>query len=172
MTQLSVEQSEKLTRGDLGDLCDATVDAIVDGIGFGWLRAPSRQRLEAYWRGVSLIRDRVLFLGRVDGTVAGAAQMVKPAPSFEVGNFCVHLETHFVAPWARGHGLAKQLLVAVEESAKASGFDVVRLDVRATQTRAIALYESSGYRKWGELDKYHLADGEMIPGFFYIKDLV
>jgi len=171
MPELTVERIERLTRGDLADLCDATVAAIGAGIGFGWVRTPSRQRLEAYWKGVLVVPERVLYLGRLDGTVAAAAQLVKPAPNFEVGVFSASLETHFVAPWARGHGLAKMLLEAVEASARDEGCTVMRLDVRATQARAIALYEASGYRRWGTLDSYHLVHGQMIPGYFYVKNL-
>lgn len=171
MADLSVTIVDRLSRGDRADLCQATAQAIEDGIGFGWIRPPSRQRLEAYWKGVLLVPERILLVGRVDNTVAGAAQMVKPAPSFEVGTFAVTLETHFVAPWARGHGLAKRLLAAVENEARDQGFTVVRLEVRATQTRAIALYENSGYQRWGALDKYHQVGDEMIPGYFYTKDI-
>ena len=70
MTDTSVEAAEQITRGDLADLCDATVEAISHGIGFGWVRAPARQRLEAYWKGVLVVPQRDLFLGRHDGTVA------------------------------------------------------------------------------------------------------
>ncbi len=172
MAEISVEKASQLSRGDLADLCDATVDAIREGIGFGWVRPPARQRLEIYWKGVLVVPERILFLGRLDGTVAGSVQLVTPAPSFEVGTFSAAIETHFVAPWARGHGLAKSLLDAVEAEARAQDRRVIRLDVRATQERAIALYESNGYVRWGTLDKYHLVDEQMIPGYFYVKDLV
>jgi len=171
MPTLAVERVEQLGRGDLVDLCTATVDAIRDGIGFGWVRPPTHQRLEAYWKGVLLVPERALFVGRVDGVVAGSVQLVKPVPNFEAGRFTAHIDTHFVAPWARGHGLARRLLEAAEEAAREAGFNVIRLDVRATQERAIALYESCGYRRWGTLDLYHKVDGEMIAGHYYVKDL-
>ena len=171
MPKISIDPAEKFTRGDLADLCDATVEAIADGIGFGWVRPPARQRLEAYWKGVLVVPQRDLFLGRLDGTVAGSVQLVKPPPNFEAGTFGAAIDTHFVAPWARGHGLAKKLLEAAEAAALDQGFSVMRLDVRATQDRAIALYESSGYKRWGTLDKYHMVDGQMITGYFYVKDL-
>ena len=47
----------------------------------------------------------------------------------------------------------------------------MRLDVRVIQERAIKLYESCGYERWGVLDRYHEVDGEMIAGAFYIKNL-
>ncbi len=171
MSETTVDAVDKLGRGDLADLCDATVEAIRDGIGFGWVRPPTHQRLEAYWKGVLLVPERALFIGRLDGTVAGSVQLLKPAPNFEAGTFGAGIDTHFVTPWARGHGLAGALLAAAEAAARAQDYSVMRLDVRATQTRAITLYESHGYRRWGTLDKYHMVDGEMIGGYFYVKDL-
>ena len=79
--------------------------------------------------------------------------------------------SHFVAPWARGHGLARLLLEAAEEGAIERGYSVMRLDVRATQDRAISLYESRGYERWGTLDRYHKINGDMIAGHFYAKTL-
>ena len=171
MPELAVVKVKRFRRGELAELCEATVEAIRGGIGFGWVQPPARHRLEAYWRGVLLVPERELFIGRVDGAVGGSVQLVKPVPNFEAGHFAAHIDTHFVAPWARGHGLARHLLDAAEAEARAEGFSVMRLDVRATQTRAIALYESCGFERWGTLDRYHKVDGEMIAGHFYAKDL-
>ena len=172
MPTLTVSRAEELRRGDLVDLCDATDEAIRDGIGFGWVRPPSNQRLEAYWKGVLIVPERDLFIGRVDGTVAGSVQLLKPPPNFEAGTFSASIDTHFVSPWARGHGLAKVLLEAAEKGAREAGLSVMRLDVRATQTRAIALYEGCHYRRWGTLQKYHMVDGQLVAGYFYVKDLL
>jgi len=172
MPELTVAKTEQFGPGELVELCAATVEAIRDGIGFGWVRAPTRQRLEAYWRGVVLVPERTLFLGRIDGSVAGSVQLVKPPPAYEAVHFTTQIETPFVVPWARGHGLAKVLLEAAEAEARANGVSVMRLDVRATQDRAITLYESSGYRRWGTLDNYHKVSGDMIAGHFYVKDLM
>ena len=168
---LAVERPERLTGADLAALTRATIAAIDEGIGFGWVKPPSRRRLSAYWRGVLLVPERELHLGRLDGDVAGSVQLVKPAPTFEAGDFAASIDTHFVAPWARGHGLARALLEAAEDSARRHGYTTMRLDVRVTQERAIALYEGGGYRRWGTLDRYHRVDGAMVAGHFYVKDL-
>ena len=171
MAELSVSEVERFARGELVDLCAAMVAAIEDGIGFGWVTPPPRHRLEAYWRGVILVPERVLLLGHVDGSVAGSVQLIKPSANFEAGHFATHIDTHFVAPWARGHGLARLLLEAAETAARDAGFRVMRLDVRVIQERAIKLYESCGYERWGVLDRYHEVDGEMVAGAFFIKNL-
>jgi len=50
----------------------------------------------------------------------------------------------WVAPTARGLGLGRRLLAALEQEAAASN-PVVRLETNATLGEAIALYRSSGY---------------------------
>ena len=117
MPKLTVELVEKFRRVDLIDLAEATHEAINDGIGFGGVRPPSNQRLEAYWKGVLVVPERDLFVGRLDESVAGSIQLLRPPPNFEAGVFSASIDTHFVAPWARGHGLAKILLEAAEEAA-------------------------------------------------------
>ena len=171
MTSTAAERITKFRRADLNDLCDATEASISDGNGFGWLDPPPRNRLEAYWRGVLVVPERELFVGRLDGMIAGSAQLVKPTPNQEARAFAATLSTHFVAPWARGHGLARVLVEAVEESALAAGFEVLNLDVRETQKAAVKLYETCGYQCWGTLASYARVDGRMIAGHFYVKSL-
>ncbi|MBN8532231.1 MAG: GNAT family N-acetyltransferase [Alphaproteobacteria bacterium] len=175
MSELTVRadvfKAASLTGADMDDLCYATEEAIKDGIGFQWLAAPAREVLEAYWKGVMLVPERQLFLARLDGTVVGALQLVKPGAHKQTTAFAVRLEGHFVAPFARGHGLAKSLLQLAEEEAIIAGFSVIRCDVRETQTRAIEIYESSGFVRWGLLPKYEQIDGRYVAGHFFYKEL-
>lgn len=166
-----VERMTEFRHADLTELVQATEDAVRDGIGFNWILPPGKDILETYWKGVLVVPERVLFVGRLDGTLAGSAQLVKPGPSKETSSFCASLEAHFVAPWARGHGLAKALLEAVEREARAQGFSVLRLSVRETQEAAIQLYEESNYTCWGVLPYYEYVGAQMIPGKFYYKNL-
>ncbi|MEE8532868.1 MAG: GNAT family N-acetyltransferase [Alphaproteobacteria bacterium] len=167
----SVERITALETRDLNDLCDAADAAILDGNGFGWLRPPPRPQLEAYWRGVLVVPERELFVGRLDGVIAAAAQLVKPPPNHEARAFAATLSIHFVAPWAREHGLARSLVDTVEAAAVAESFEVMYLDVRETQAAAIRLYESCGYERWGTLPCYARDDDAMIAGHFYVKRL-
>src|SRR5690349_16003054 len=144
---------------ELDDLCDATVDAIKDGGGFGWLKPPPRHVLESYWRGVLLVAERMMFIGRLDGTVAGSAQIQRPPRNNEAQAHSCWLTTSFVAPWARGHGLAHLITETVEAAAREAGYLTLNLDVRETQTRAIDLYKSLGYVHWGTNPRYARVDG-------------
>jgi GNAT superfamily N-acetyltransferase len=53
----------------------------------------------------------------------------------------------YVAPEARGRGLARELLVALEDAARSLGYARVRLDTGPKQPAAEHLYRSAGYRE-------------------------
>ena len=168
---ISVETITNLENGDLHELCDATEVAIEDGGGFGWLKPPPRKLLEDYWRGVMLIPERVLIVGRIDGVVASSCQIVRPPKNNEAQKFTCQLTTFFVAPWARGHGLAPGMLDEAEAFSRSEGFKTITLDVRATQDSAIRRYEGAGYTRFGTHPKYALVDGDYIPGYYYFKEI-
>ena len=167
----SVEWVAAFAGTELEDLCAATEDAILDGNGFGWLKPPPRDLLEAYWRGVLLMPEREVAVARFDGTVVGSGQLVRPSRNNEAQAFAATLTTFFVAPVARGHGLARGLLAAIELRAAELGYEVLELNVRETQSAAIALYESCGYRCWATKEKYAKVDGAFVAGRYYTKDI-
>jgi DNA-binding MarR family transcriptional regulator/GNAT superfamily N-acetyltransferase len=57
------------------------------------------------------------------------------------------LKRMWVAASARGLGVGRRLLAALEGHAAARGSEVVRLETNETLTEAIALYRSAGYRE-------------------------
>ena len=166
-----VETIRNLSKSDLYELCDATEAAIIDGGGFGWLTMPSRNTLEDYWRGVMLISDRELIIGRIDGVIGASCQIVRPPGNNEAQKFACTLTTFFVTPWARGHGLAPSMLDEVEAFSKSEGFKVINLDVRSTQKQAIKRYESAGYKRFGEHSKYAFVDEKYVTGYYYFKEI-
>ena len=173
MVETSVAIVGELSGRDLEELCDAAEAAITAGGGFGWLTPPPRQVQESYWRGVVLVPGRTLFVGRLDGVIAGSAQLFRPTRNNEAQAAACTLKSAFVAPWARTHGIARMLTEAVEATALAEGFGMINLDVRETQEAAIAMYESLGYLLWGTHPLYaRLADGAWVPGRYYYKILV
>ena len=168
---LGVDVVTRFEPGDLNDICDAAEDAIVAGGGFGWLRAPERPVLESYWKGILVVPERILIVARIDGVICGSAQLVRPSPGNEAQAFAVQLQHAFIAPWARGHGLARLLMDKAEVLARTEGFDVITLDVRETQERAIRLYEALDYVRWGRNPFYARVDGKPVAGLYYWKDL-
>jgi GNAT superfamily N-acetyltransferase len=57
----------------------------------------------------------------------------------------VEVKRVFVAPEARGRGVARAIVGRLEELAHDAGYAVVRLDVGDNQPEAFALYQSLGY---------------------------
>jgi hypothetical protein len=167
--ELSVERIEVFTDEDLHALCEATHAAIIEGGGFGWVRPPERRSLEAYFRGLLLVPERQVFVARLNATIVGSAQLVRPPRNNEAQAFGAQLMHSFIAPYARGHGLARLLTLRVEEAARAMKFQVLNLDVRETQEAAIHLYETLGYQRWGEHPLYARVRGKNVRGLFFYK---
>lgn len=165
----TVEHIQKINIGDLNDLCDATDAAIEGGGGFGWVKPPARDILERYWNGVLAMPSRALFVARLDGTICGTCQLLKPPVNNEAQSFAVQLTTNFVAPWARGYGLAKMVIEATEKYAQQEGFEVINLDIRETLNDAMTLYENLGYHRIGEHPHYAKVDGKVLKGYYYCK---
>jgi GNAT superfamily N-acetyltransferase len=63
----------------------------------------------------------------------------------------------YVAPAARRRGVARALLEALEDAARARGYAVVRLDTGPRQPHAMALYRSAGYVDIGNFNANPLA---------------
>lgn len=165
----TVERVKELNPADLNDLCDATDEAIQGGGGFGWVELPERSILERFWQGVITMPARILLVARLDGVICGTCQLVKPPTNNEAQSHSVQLTTNFVAPWARGHGLAKMIIDKAERVALEEGFSVINLDVRETMKEAISLYESLGYVRFGMHPYYARVDDEVLKGFYYYK---
>lgn len=166
-----VEKKSALTPTELEELCIATEDAIRDGIGFNWVSPPLRETLESYWNGVLIVPHRSLFVGKLDHVVAASVQLVRPSKTKETSAFAATIEAHFVAPWARGHGLAKMLLDLAEREAAKEGFSVINLSVRQTQARALNLYREHGYVEWGVMPYYEYVNASMVSGHYFYKKL-
>ena len=166
---LNVERVTELSDDDLAALCEATDAAIIEGGGFGWVTPPGRQAMERYFRGVLLVPERELFIARLNGTPVGSAQLVRPPRNNEAQAFAATLMHSFIAPYARGHGLARLLTQRVEEGARALGYFALNLDVRETQEAAIRLYKSLGYVHWGTHPVYARVRSQTVAGYFFYK---
>ncbi|WP_320669964.1 GNAT family N-acetyltransferase [Patulibacter defluvii] len=88
---------------------------------------------------VGRIDDRAVACGGVKTIEVAVEEGGAPRPIAEIKRM-------YVAPDARGRGVARALLAALEEQARAIGHDVVRLDTGPDQPDALHLYRSAGYR--------------------------
>ena len=115
--------------------------------------------------------DRRIFVARLEGTIAGSAILVRPPRNNEAQAFAGQLTGMFVAPWARNRGLGRQIAELAEMTARELGVEVLNLDVRDTQDAAIRLFESLGYRRWGQHPAYARVEGKILSGHFLWKPL-
>ena len=168
---IAIERCEKLLDADLAELCEATNAAIIEGGGFGWLEPQGRETLMRQFRGVLMVPERELFLARLDSRVVGSAQLVRPARNNEAQAIGAQLTHAYIAPYARGFGLARSLVRAVEERAASLGHRVLNLDVRETQVNAIQIFEALGYTRWGTHPAYARVRGQTVAGHFYHRML-
>jgi GNAT superfamily N-acetyltransferase len=63
----------------------------------------------------------------------------------------------YVVPVARRRGVARRLLTALEDAARARGYAVVRLDTGPRQPHAATLYRAAGYVDIGNFNANPLA---------------
>ncbi|MFJ8004247.1 GNAT family N-acetyltransferase [Streptomyces fagopyri] len=71
------------------------------------------------------------------------------------------LKRMYVVPQARGLGLARRILAALEDDARAAGRTRMVLETGAKQPEAVALYTSSGYAPCVKFGYYRFHDLSM-----------
>lgn len=114
--------------------------------------------------------------GTGDDTPIAAADFVPPDGAFLVavrdedgllvgsGGWRRHgtdaeLKRMFTRAEARGQGVARRILTAIEDSARAAGCHRVILETGDKQPEAIALYESAGYERIADFGYYQGHEG-------------
>jgi ribosomal protein S18 acetylase RimI-like enzyme len=91
-----------------------------------------------------------LLVAAIHGKVAGCALVL-----YRQGSRRARLYTIAVGRKFQRRGLARRLLRAAQTHAKRQGCRSMRLEVRADDAGTIALYESSGYRRFGRRRRYY-----------------
>ena len=100
--------------------------------------------------------DGSFFVGYLDGVPVATGAWRRSPVSALGSDRTAEVKRMYVAPRARGTGLARRMLAHLEQSAAEHGAEVVVLETGLRQPEAIALYESSGYTP--------------IPGFGHYKE--
>lgn len=164
--KVSLQQFDNL-RPQLAMLLQTNVD---DGASIGFLPPLSAEEAGAYWQGVEeALRSphRVLWVAQQGGQVVGCVQLdlvAKPngAHRAEVMKLMVH-------PAHRRQGIARALMLTLEEHARAVGRTTLVLDTREGDPSE-RLYRSLGYICIGVIPQYCIsADGSVDGSAFYYK---
>jgi GNAT superfamily N-acetyltransferase len=106
-----------------------------------------------------MIRPRGVFLvAMLDGLPIGCVGL-------KGGGEIAEIKRLWVAPSARGLGLAKRLMTDVEEIARGLSLKLLRLDTNSALPEAQQLYRGSG---WNEIDRFN---DDPYPDTFFEKRL-
>ena len=130
---------------------------------------PPPRRSRELLEGTLLVPERRLVVSRLDGVIAGSAQLSRAPRNNEAQAVAGTLNSAFVAAWARGRGLGRGIVLEIERLAREIGLAVLNLDLRDTQRAAIRLYEGLGYIRWGTHPVYARVEGRIVPGHYYYK---
>ena len=173
--KIVIRKVELLAAEELDDLCDAALETIADNssfsLGFSYSDLPDPEKLRRYFLGALLVPEREQFVCEINGVIGGYLELLKPVRSNGTRMFATEICNHFVAPWARSNGIARDLLSFAEKSAKNEGFSVIKLSLRATLEAAINLYERCDYTRWGVFDMYEKIGDNYIKGYYYYKEI-
>lgn len=94
----------------------------------------------------------VLVAREADGTAVGCGALRELEPGV------AELKRMYVIPAARGRGLSRRILAALEAAALERGWTTLRLETGTRQPEAVRLYESAGYRAIPAFGAYVAAD--------------
>ena len=95
----------------------------------------------------------VYFAAAVDGVFAGYAGMYTVSGEGDINNIAV-------LPQYRRLGVASALIRALEDAGRKAGLGKLRLEVRASNLPAVALYEKNGFYRVGNRRGYYTAPKE------------
>ena len=152
-------------------LADVLVDCVDGGASVSFMAPLSREKAQAFWRGVAegvAGGDRTLIVAEDSGAVVGTVQVLLRQPEnqphrAEVAKMLVHRR-------ARRRGIGALLMRAAEDSARQAGKTLLVLDTASDD--AERLYERLGWIKVGVIPGYALwPDGRPCATTYYYKPL-
>ena len=154
-------------------LADLLIDAVEGGAGVSFMLPLAREKALAFWRGVidGVARgERVLLVAEDrDLGVVGTVQLVLKLPEnqghrADVAKMLGHSK-------ARRRGIARRLMDALDEAARAHGKTLLVLDT-VTGSDAERLYARTGWQRVGVIPAFALTPtGELCDATFFYKQL-
>ena len=163
------ELAQPAAESDIRELAALLVDAVASGASVGFLDTLTVDEAAAWWR--ERLRDEraIVLVARDAEGIAGTVQLL-PAPMpnqphrADIAKLQVHRR-------ARGRGIGRALMNAIEERARAAGFTLLTLDTKRGDA-AETLYESTGWTRVGVIPNYALdPDGSPCDTVVFYKVL-
>jgi GNAT superfamily N-acetyltransferase len=156
-------------REGIGQLADVLLDCVEGGASVSFMLPMAREKALRFWEDVAdgVARgERTLIVAEDAQGIAGTVQLVTSMPEnqphrADVAKLLVHRR-------ARGAGIGRRLMEAVEEAARGQGRRVLVLDT-ASDT-AERLYERLGWQRVGVVPDYaYMPDGALCATTFFYK---
>lgn len=97
------------------------------------------------------------FVARLDGVAVGCVALA-------IEDGYAEVKRMFVGPSARGHGIGRALMAALERTALSNGITLIRLETGDKLRHAVALYEDLGFTRCGAFGDY-----EDIPASMFME---
>jgi len=163
--------SAREARESIPALSAILIDCVEGGSSVGFVAPLSRERSEAFWRGVAEgVADggRILLAAedRASGEIVGTVQVVLVQPENQPHR--ADVSKMLVRRRARRRGLGATLMRAAEGAARAAGKTLLVLDTASDA--AERLYERSGWTRVGTVPGYALMpDGQPCDTTFFYK---
>jgi ribosomal protein S18 acetylase RimI-like enzyme len=165
---LLVRRADALSGAERDELSGLLVACVGDGASLGFLAPLALERARGWWSRYP--REGVaLFLAELDGRIVGTAQLhdaesENGAHRGEVAKLMVH-------PAARRQGIARALMLALEDEARAAGKTLLVLDTREGDP-SNDLYRALGYHEAGRIPAYaRNASGSLSATIYWYKPL-
>jgi GNAT superfamily N-acetyltransferase len=156
---------------DIADLSALLLDAVHSGAGVSFMADLTEGQASAWWRSVvASSSPRAAILVARDAT--GILGTVQLQPSWapnqphraDVAKLIVHRR-------ARGRGVARALMAALEQAAVDAGFTLLLLDT-CKGGEAERLYAATGWARAGEVPGFALnPDGSLCDTVFFYKQV-
>ena len=155
-----------------GRLARLHVEAQKAGMALGLLAVDDVDALEGrYAEDVRTIdtSERAFLVAERDGEVVGMGQLARN--NAENGRHRAEIQRLAVAEHARGDGIGRALMSALEDEARKRGITLVWLTTHA-DTDAQRFYEALGYTLVGVIPQYsRLPDGTLAANAFFYREL-
>jgi GNAT superfamily N-acetyltransferase len=156
-------------REGIGQLADVLLDCVEGGASVSFMLPMAREKALRFWADVAdgVARgERTLLVAEDAQGIVGTVQLITDMPEnqphrADVAKLLVHRR-------ARGAGIGRRLMEAVEDAARGQGRRVLVLDT-ASDT-AERLYERLGWQRVGAVPDYaYMPDGALCATTFFYK---
>ena len=157
-------------RAALPGLAALLEDAVNHGASVGFLRPLDPVLANAYWQDVATALasgHRVVLVATEGGVIVGSVQLDLSAK--QNGRHRAEVQKLLVLARCRRRGIARQLMQAIEEQARAAGRWLLVLDTESGSD-AVGFYDTEGWERCGSIPDFALSsDGVPTANILYYK---